>query len=64
MRYLAILPFVLLLAACSEEPPPRPIPEVAVAPVVLEPYRPKSSYVGRLHAKDDVTIEARVSRAI
>ena len=29
--------------------------------VVLEPYRPKSKYVGRLQAQDDVAIQARVT---
>jgi membrane fusion protein (multidrug efflux system) len=61
VRHLALIPVLLLLFACAEEPPPRPIPEVVVAPVIVEPYRPKFSFVGRLNAKDDVTIEARVS---
>ena len=52
---------LLLLSACAaDEPPPRVV-EVVVDEVVLEPYRPKSQYVGRLQAQDDVAIEARVT---
>ena len=35
--------------------------EVVVSEVTLEPYRPKSRYVGRLQAQDDVAITARVT---
>ncbi|MEM1112965.1 MAG: efflux RND transporter periplasmic adaptor subunit [Pseudomonadota bacterium] len=52
---------VILLQSCAEEAPPRPIVEVVIDEVVSEPYRPQSEYVGRLLARDDVTIEARVS---
>ena len=58
---LGLLPAVALLYSCAEEPPPRPVVEVVVDEVVLEPYRPQSEYVGRLLARDDVTIEARIS---
>ena len=56
------LPFVLLLlsACAADEPAPRVV-EVVVDEVVSEPYRPKSQYVGRLQAQDDVAIEARVT---
>jgi membrane fusion protein (multidrug efflux system) len=50
-----------LLAGCSQEPPPPPVVEVVVDEVVLDPYQPKSSFVGRLHAIDDVSIEAQVT---
>ena len=52
---------LLLLIGCTEEAPPPRVVEVVVDEVVLEPYRPKSRYVGRLQAQDDVTIEARVT---
>lgn len=58
---LAVLAAALLLFACAEEPPPRPVVGVVVDTVRLEPYQPKSVYVGRLVAKDDVTIRAMVS---
>ena len=51
---------LLLVACAADEPPPRVV-EVVVDEVVLEPYRPKSQYVGRLQAQDDVAIEARVT---
>ena len=51
----------LLLAGCTEEPPPSRTVEVVVDEVVLEPYQPKSHYVGRLQAQDDVDIKARVT---
>lgn len=56
---LLILP--LILGACSQEAPLPPMVEVVVDKVVLEPYQPKSEYVGRLQARDDVAIQARVS---
>lgn len=51
----------LLLIACTPEPPPQMIVEVVVDEVVNEPYQPQSEYVGRLHAKDDVAIQAKVT---
>lgn len=57
---LLILP-LLFLPACSEEAPPRPMVEVVVDTVVSEPFQPKREYVGRLQARDDVAIQARVS---
>ena len=51
----------LLLSACAEEAPPMRMIEVVVDSVRLEPYRPKSEYVGRLLAQDDVAIQARVT---
>ena len=50
-----------LLQACADDPPPPPMVEVVVDTVVLDPYQPKASFVGRLHARDDVSIQARVS---
>ena len=52
---------VLLIAGCAEEAPPPRMVEVVVDIVALEPYQPKSRYVGRLQAQDDVTIEARIT---
>jgi membrane fusion protein (multidrug efflux system) len=49
------------LLGCAEEVPPPRIIEVVVDEVVLEPYQPKSRYVGRLIAEDDVAIQARVT---
>jgi membrane fusion protein (multidrug efflux system) len=50
-----------MLVGCAEEPPPPRMVEVVVSDVTLEPYRPKSRYVGRLQAQDDVAITARVT---
>ena len=58
---LAVLAAALLLFACSEEPAPQPVVGVVVDTVRQEPYQPRSVYVGRLVAKDDVTIRAMVS---
>ena len=58
---LAALATGLGLFACSEDPPPPPVPQVVVDTVRLEPYQPKSVFVGRLAAKDDVTLRAKVS---
>jgi membrane fusion protein (multidrug efflux system) len=58
---LAVLAAALLLFACAEEPAPPPVVGVVVDTVRQEPYQPKSVYVGRLVAKDDVTIRAMVS---
>jgi len=58
---LAVLAGAFFLFACSEEPAPRPVVGVVVDTVRLEPYQPKSVFVGRLVAKDDVTIRAMVS---
>ena len=52
---------LLLLIGCAEEVSSPRVVEVVVDEVVLEPYRPKSQYVGRLQAQDDVAIEARVT---
>ncbi len=59
-RYLCVVATVVL-AACAEEPPPPPPVEVVVDEVLLDPYQPKSSFVGRLQAIDDVSIEAQVT---
>lgn len=58
---LAFVVTVLLLGGCTQEQPPPPVIEVVVDYVLLEPYQPKSQYVGRLQAQDDVTIRARVT---
>jgi membrane fusion protein (multidrug efflux system) len=47
--------------ACTEEAPPPRVVEVVVDEVLLMPYRPKTGYIGRLQAQDDVAIQARVT---
>jgi membrane fusion protein (multidrug efflux system) len=59
LRFLLIL--IPLLVACSEDAPPPPLVEVLVAEVVLDPYQPKSAFVGRLNAIEDVSIQAQVT---
>jgi len=53
--------FLLLLAACSEPPSTPPPVGVVVDTVRVEPYQAQSVYVGRLVARDDVTIRASVN---
>ncbi|TGD71849.1 efflux RND transporter periplasmic adaptor subunit [Mangrovimicrobium sediminis] len=60
-RCVPVVALLFLLVACSgEQPPPREV-QVVVDTVVEEPYQPKREYVGRLQARDDVAIQARVS---
>ena len=61
VRLITFLIALCLMAGCAEEPPPPPMVEVVVDTVVLDPYQPKASFVGRLHARDDVSIQAKVS---
>ncbi len=62
MRSLIIASLLAgLLVSCSQEPPPMPMVEVVVEEAVREPYQPKSAFVGRLHAQEDVVIQARVT---
>jgi membrane fusion protein (multidrug efflux system) len=56
-----VISLLVLLSACTSEAPPPPTVEVVVDEVVLDPYQPKSSFVGRLYAIDDVSIEAQVT---
>lgn len=58
---ISIACLLVALAACTSEPPPPPMVEVIVDEVVLDPHQPKSSFVGRLQAIDDVSIEAQVT---
>lgn len=60
-RILALLAFALLLAGCDEQEATAPTVQVVVDQVVSEPYQPQSTYVGRLQAKDDVAIQAKVT---
>ncbi len=60
VRLLALATLAALLA-CTSEPPPPPMIEVVVDEVVLDPHQPKSAFVGRLQAIDDVSIEAQVT---
>ncbi|MEH6585059.1 MAG: efflux RND transporter periplasmic adaptor subunit [Halioglobus sp.] len=61
MRILLVAAAALLLSACSKEAPPRPMVEVVVDAVTSEPYQPQSEYVGRLEARDDVAIQAKIT---
>lgn len=58
---LIALAAMLFLVACSEEAPVKRVVDVIVDDARMEPYRPKSEYVGRLQAQDDVSIKAQVS---
>ncbi|RLQ21007.1 efflux RND transporter periplasmic adaptor subunit [Seongchinamella sediminis] len=58
---LATVLVVTLVVACVEEAPERPLVEVVIEPVALEPYQPEREYVGRLEARDDVAIQAKVT---
>ena len=58
---LFVLPVLILLFACSEEAPPPQLTEVVVDQVKMVPYKPSFSYVGRIQARDDVKIQAKVT---
>jgi membrane fusion protein (multidrug efflux system) len=60
-RSFALFACFPLIVACTEEAPPQRVVEVVVDVVKQEPYQPKIEYVGRLLAKDDVAIQARVT---
>ena len=49
------------LVACAPEAPPQYSVEVVVDTVVRESYQYTSKYIGRLRARDDVAIQARVT---
>jgi membrane fusion protein (multidrug efflux system) len=51
----------VFITACTEEAPPPRVVEVVVDEVIAEPYLPKSQYVGRLQARDDVAIQAKIT---
>ncbi|MCX2979545.1 efflux RND transporter periplasmic adaptor subunit [Halieaceae bacterium IMCC14734] len=55
-----LLSLLLWISACGQELPLPQMVEVVVDEAVLEPYQPKTSFVGRLHAREDVMIQARV----
>ncbi len=59
-RYL-LLATLMWLPACTEEAPPPRIVEVVVDAVIEQSYQPRTRYVGRLHARHDVTILARAT---
>lgn len=61
MRSVPLSLMLVLLSACAREEPPAPVVEVVVDRAVEIPYQPKREYVGRLQARDDVAIQARVS---
>ena len=53
---------IICMKAMNETvPPPPPLVEVVVDKVVLDPYQPKSSFVGRLQAIEDVSIQAQIT---
>ena len=57
--FIAIL---LILTACGDKPQQvMPLVEVIVDEVVSVPYKPKHSFVGRLEARQDVSIIAKVT---
>ncbi len=59
---ILILGFSFLTLACSEATPPSmPTIEVVVTPAAMLPYQPRGSFVGRLEAQENVSIQARVS---
>jgi membrane fusion protein (multidrug efflux system) len=59
---VALLSALLILSACSgEDDQAPPAIEVVVTDVQLLPYQRRNSYVGRLEAAQDVTIQAKVS---
>jgi membrane fusion protein (multidrug efflux system) len=60
-RLLVSVTVLMLVVACSDEAPERPMVQVVVDKVVLEPFQPKREYVGRLQARDDVSIQAMVA---
>lgn len=61
MRLFLPIFLAAVLASCSQEPPPPPLVEVVVDFVVMDPYQPKSAFVGRLQAIEDVSIQAQVT---
>lgn len=60
-RLLISIVCASLLAGCSEEVRERPLSNVVVDRVVSESYQPKREYVGRLEARDDVAIQAKIT---
>ena len=58
---LVLIVGMILMAGCAEEAPPPRVAEVVVDEVKSEPYQPKSEFVGRLQAQDDVDIQAKVT---
>lgn len=58
---LRLLLVVFLVSGCSSEEAEAPVTEVVTDMVRSLDYFPKASFVGRLHAQDDVQIKARVS---
>ncbi|ARN73948.1 efflux RND transporter periplasmic adaptor subunit [Oceanicoccus sagamiensis] len=58
---ILILIAISVLAACAEEAPKQQAIEVIVDNVVIKPYQPNSTYVGRLQAQEDVRIQAKVA---
>ena len=60
-RCFTFLLSVLVLVACSEKAPTPTLVEVVVDTVRVHPFKPNSSFVGRLKAQDDVNIQAQVS---
>jgi membrane fusion protein (multidrug efflux system) len=61
LRNIPAIVLALCLGACSQEPPPPLVVEVVVDTAVLDPYQPKSAFVGRLQAIEDVSIQAQVT---
>jgi membrane fusion protein, multidrug efflux system len=61
VRVFAIPLLAVFIVACADEAPAPHVVEVVVDKVLSEPYQPKTEFVGRLQARDDVAIQARVT---
>ena len=61
IRIVALALVFPWLVACAPEAPPQYSVEVVVDTVVRESYQYTSKYIGRLRARDDVAIQARVT---
>ncbi len=60
--FFTLLSVLLIISACSDDSDQAPPAiEVVVTDVQLLPYQRRNSYVGRLEAAQDVTIQAKVS---
>ena len=60
--FVSLLSVFFILSACSDDGDQLPPAiEVVVSDVKMLPYRQSNSYVGRLEAAQDVTIQAKVS---
>ncbi|MEE4203628.1 MAG: efflux RND transporter periplasmic adaptor subunit [Halieaceae bacterium] len=61
LRGVMIALVTVACLGCAEEEAAKAPPQVVVQPVFTQQYRPKFTFVGRLEARDDVRITARVT---